>query len=135
MSSKDIAKKTAKAVQDYLTFEAVKLIIEQLGETNPKEAIWLRQYSSGGKLKDGENYINDLMSELQGKALVMRILAVRDDLAKQVLEYLPEMVSTSIQQANLKHRRHLLERLTQSSSQANNLDSELDANESSDENK
>ena len=135
MPPKDIAKKTAKAVQDYLTYEAVKLIIEQLTETNPKEAIWLRQYSSGGKLQDGESYIEELMSELKGKQLVMRILAVRDDLAKQVLEYLPEMVSTSIQQANLEHRRHLLERLTKSSEPANNFDTELDANESSDENK
>ena len=127
MDSIDIAKKTAKAVRDYLTYEAVKLIIEQLTETNPQEAIWLRKYSSGGKLQDGEKYIDELMSELKGKALVMRILAVRDDLAEQVLEYLPEMVSTSIQQANLGHRRRLLERLTQSP-QADNP--ELDAKDS-----
>ena len=133
MSSKDIAKKTAKAVQDYLTYEAVKLIIDQLSETNPKEAIWLRQYSSGGKLQDGEKYLNDLMSEIRGKPLVMRVLAVRDDLAKKVLEYLPEMVDTSIQQANLEHRRHLLERLTQSP-QADNTELDAKESESSDEN-
>ena len=135
MQPKNVAKDTAKVVQNYLTYQAVKLIIEQLTETNPGEAIWLRNYSSGGKLQDGENYIEELMSELQGKQLVMRILAVRDDLAEQVLEYLPEMVSTSIKQANLGHRRRLLERLTRSSSPADNLDTELDANESSDENK
>ena len=135
MQPKDVAKDTAKVVQNYLTYQAVKLIIEQLTETNPGEAIWLREYSSGGKLQDGENYIEELMSELHGKQLVMRILAVRDDLAEQVLEYLPEMVSTSIKQANLGHRRRLLERLTRSSSPADNLDTELDANESSDENK
>ena len=135
MQPKNVAKDTAKVVQNYLTYQAVKLIIEQLTETNPGEAIWLREYSSGGKLQDGENYIEELMSELQGKQLVMRILAVRDDLAEQVLEYLPEMVSTSIKQANLGHRRRLLERLTRSSSPADNLDTELDANESSDENK
>ncbi len=135
MQPKDVAKNTAKVVQNYLTYQAVKLIIEQLTETNPREAIWLREYSSGGKLQDGENYIEELMSELHGKQLVMRILAVRDDLAEQVLEYLPEMVSTSIKQANLGHRRLLLERLTRSSSPADNLNTELDANESSDENK
>ena len=135
MQPKDIVSDTAKIVQNYLTYQAVKLIIEQLTETNPGEAIWLRKYSSGGKLQDGENYIQELMSQVQGKQLVMRILAVRDDLAEQVLEYLPEMVSTSIKQANLEHRRRLLERLTQSSSEADNLDTELDANESSDENK
>ena len=135
MQPKDIVRDTAKVVQNYLTYQAVKLIIDQLTETNPGEAIWLRKYSSGGKLQDGENYIQELMSEVEGKPLVMRILAVRDDLAEQVLEYLPEMVSTSIKQANLEHRRRLLERLTQSSSEPDNLDTELDANESSDENK
>ncbi|MDJ0575322.1 MAG: chaperonin family protein RbcX [Xenococcaceae cyanobacterium MO_234.B1] len=132
MQPKDIVRDTAKVVKNYLTYQAVKLIIDQLTETNPGEAIWLRQYSSGGKLQDGEKYIEGLMSELQGKKLVMRILTVRDNLAEQVLEYIPEMVSSSIKQANLEHRRRLLERLTQSSPQANNT--ELDAKESSDEN-
>ncbi len=132
MQPKDIVRDTAKVVQNYLTYQAVKLIIDQLTETNPGEAIWLRQYSSGGKLQDGEKYIEGLMSELQGKHLVMRILTVRDNLAEQVLEYIPEMVSSSIKQANLEHRRRLLERLTQSSPQADNT--ELDAKESSDEN-
>ena len=132
MQPKDILRDTAKVVQNYLTYQAVKLIIDQLTETNPGEAIWLRQYSSGGKLQDGEKYIEGLMSELQGKHLVMRILTVRDNLAEQVLEYIPEMVSSSIKQANLEHRRRLLERLTQSSPQADNT--ELDAKESSDEN-
>ena len=130
MYPKEIAKDTAKVVQNYLTYQAVKLIIDQMAETNPGEAIWLRQYSSGGKLQDGEKYLEELMTQLQGKALVMRILTVRDDLARQVLEYLPEIVSTSITQANLEHRRCLLERLTQSTSE----NSELDVNESSDEN-
>lgn len=131
MHPKEIAKDTAKVVQNYLTYQAVKLIVAQMAETNPGEAIWLRQYSSGGKLQDGEKYLEELMTQLQGKALVMRILTVRDDLARQVLEYLPEIVSTSITQANLEHRRRLLERLTQSASEEN---SELDTNESSEEN-
>ena len=135
MNSKKIAQDTAKTLQDYLTYQAVKVIIAQLTETNPGEAIWLRQYSSDGKLQDGESYIDGLMSEIEGKKLAMRILTVRDDLAKQVLEYLPEMVSTSIKQANLVHRRHLLERLTQSSPPADNADPGVDANEYSDENK
>lgn len=130
----DIAKDTTKVVQNYLTYQAVKIIIDQLTETNPGEAIWLRQYSSGGKLQDAEKYLDGLMAEINGKPLVMRVLTVRDDLAKQVMEYLPEMVCASVQEANLTHRRRLLERLTQSSSEAANLDSELDANESSDEN-
>ena len=134
MQPKDIARDTAKVVQNYLTYQAVKLIVAQLTETNPTEAIWLRQYSSGGKLQDAEQYLEGLMSELKGKPMVMRIMAVRDDLAKQILEYLPEMVSTSIQQANLEHRRRLLERLTQSP-QADNPELDAKESESSDENK
>ena len=135
MHPKDIARDTTKVVQNYLTYQAVKIIIDQLTETNPGEAIWLRQYSSGGKLQDAEKYLDGLMSEIRGKPLIMRVLTVRDDLAKQVMEHLPGMVCVSVQEANLIHRRRLLERLTQSSSEATDLDSESDADESSDENK
>ena len=134
MQPKDIAKDTAKVVQNYLTYQAVKLIVAQLTETNPAEAIWLREYSSGGKLQDAEQYLDELILELQGKPLVMRIMAVRDDLAQQVMEYVPEIVTTSIKQANLEHRRHLLERLTQSSSEASNPEEGIDADENSNEN-
>ena len=134
MQPKDIAKDTAKVVQNYLTYQAVKLIVAQLTETNPAEAIWLREYSSGGKLQDAEQYLDELMLELQGKPLVMRIMAVRDDLAQQVMEYVPEIVTTSIKQANLEHRRHLLERLTQSSSEASNPEEGIDVDENSNEN-
>ncbi|MEN9520069.1 MAG: hypothetical protein RLZZ381_2657, partial [Cyanobacteriota bacterium] len=59
MQPQDIAKETAKVVQNYLTFKAVQLVIAQLAETNPQESIWLRQYSSGGKLRDAEAYIQE----------------------------------------------------------------------------
>lgn len=123
MQPKDIAKDTAKVVQNYLTYKAVMLVIEQLAETNPGEAIWLRQYSSGGKLRDAENYIEEIMSEPQGKELALRIMTIRDDMAEQILEFLPEMVTTGVKQDNLTHRRHLLERLTRSSNEISNLDS------------
>ena len=130
----DIARDTAKVIQNYLTYEAVKTVVGQLTETNPGEAIWLRQYSSGGKLQDGEAYLEALMSEPRGKQLALRIMTVRNDIAEQVLEFLPEMVSTGIKQANLLHRRHLLERLTQvqSETSTNSIDSsesELDTQE------
>ncbi len=123
MQPKDIAKDTAKVVQNYLTYKAVMLVIEQLAETNPGEAIWLRQYSSGGKLRDAENYIEEIMSEPQGKELALRIMTIRDSMAEQILEFLPEMVTTGVKQDNLTHRRHLLERLTRSSNEISNLDS------------
>lgn len=111
MNSKKVAKETARVLQNYLTYQSVLVIIDQLSETNPPQAIWLRQYSSGNKLQDGEAYLQGLM--LEHKDLVMRIMAVRDHLAESVLEFLPSMVKTGINQSNLNHRRQLLERLTQ----------------------
>ncbi|GAB4534901.1 MAG: chaperonin family protein RbcX [Pleurocapsa sp.] len=140
MQPKDIARDTAKVLQNYLTYEAVKTVIEQLTETNPGDAIWLRQYSSGGKLQDGEAYLEAIMSEPRGKEFALRIMTVRNDIAEQILEFLPEMVSSSIKQANLLHRRNILERLTRSqpessTSSVDSVDSsenDLDIKESSD---
>ncbi|MBC6418690.1 MAG: chaperonin family protein RbcX [Prochloron sp. SP5CPC1] len=112
MYPKKVAQDTAKVLQSYLTYQAVRTIIDQLTETNPGKAIWLRQYSDVNKIQDGEAYLEKLMSE--DKELVMRIMKVREHLGEQVLEFLPEMVSIGIKQANLEHRRRLLERLTQS---------------------
>lgn len=114
MSYKQIAKDTAKVLQSYLTFQAVKVIINQLTETNPPLAIWLTNYSDRASVQDSENYLNKLLGE--NKELVLRILTVREDLAEQVLEFLPEMVKTNIIESNIQHRRHLLERLTQTQS-------------------
>lgn len=112
MNPKQIAYDTAKVLQSYLTYQAVRTIIDQLSETNPGQAIWLSHYSDRTKVQDSEAYLEGLMTE--NKELLLRILIVRQDLAEQVLEFLPEMVLTNICQANMEHRRHLLERLTQS---------------------
>ena len=122
MQPKEIAKDTAKIVQNYLTYKAVMLIIEQLAETNPAEAIWLRQYSSGGKLRDAESYIEEIMSEPRGKELAMRIMTVRNRMAEQTLEFIPEIVTSGIKKDNLIHRRHLLERLTRSPAETSKID-------------
>ena len=132
MQPKDIAKDTAKVIQNYLTYKAVMLIIEQLAETNPGEAIWLRQYSSGGKLRNAESYIQEIMSEPRGKELAMRIMTVRDKIAEQILEFIPEIVSSGIKEDNLILRRHLLERLTRSPSEANDLDASETTSETED---
>lgn len=114
MAYKQVVKDTAKVLQSYLTYQTVRIIVEQLSETNPGQAIWLSDYSDRKKIQDSDAYINDLMKE--NKELVLRILTVRQDLAEQVLEFLPEMVKTNINQSNMEHRRHLLERLTQTQS-------------------
>ncbi len=110
MDSKKVAKDTAKVLQSYLTYQAVRTIVNQLSETNPTQAIWLSQYSDRTKIQDSESYLEGLMAE--DKELMLRILTVREHLAEQVLEFLPEMVRTGISKSNMEHRRHLLERLT-----------------------
>lgn len=122
MQPKDIAKDTAKVVQNFLTYKAVQLVIAQLAETNPRESIWLRQYSSGGKLRDAEAYLQEIMIEPRGKELALRIMTVREGIAEQTLEYLPEMVSSAVKRDNLAHRRYLLERLTRTSEETIDLD-------------
>lgn len=112
MYPKQVATETAKVLQSYLTYQAVKIIIAQLSETNPPMALWLTEYSSGNKIQDGEAYIEGLM--LDHKDLVMRILEVRKYLAEQVLDFLPDMVRQNLEQSSLDNRRQLLERLTQS---------------------
>ena len=114
MSYKQVVKDTAKVLQSYLTYQAVRTIINQLRETNPGQSIWLSHYSDQQKVQDRDSYLNDLMKE--NKELVLRILTVRKDLAEQVLEFLPEMVASNISQSNMEHRRDLLELLTQTKS-------------------
>jgi hypothetical protein len=112
MYPKKVIQETAKVLQSYLTYQAVRRIINELSETNPTLAIWLSQYSSTKNIQDGEAYLDGLMTE--NKELMLRIMTVREHLAEEVLEFLPEMVKTGITQSNINHRRQLLERLTQS---------------------
>ena len=114
MSYKQVVKDTAKVLESYLTYQAVRTIINQLRETNPAQGIWLSHYSDKQKVQDSDNYLNDLMKE--NKELVLRIMTVRKDLAEQILEFLPEMVTSNISQSNMEHRRDLLELLTQTKS-------------------
>lgn len=137
MYPKKIAQNTAKVVQSYLTYQAVRTIIEQLSETNPGQGIWLSQYTSSHNIQDGEAYLQGLM--LENKELVLRIMTVREHLAEAVLDFLPEMVKASIHEANIDHRRQILERLTQSPPSSpsvthpENSDPTVDLNDSSDQ--
>jgi hypothetical protein len=111
MDLKKVAKDTAKVMSSYLTYQAVRTVTNQLRETNPPLAIWLSGFSSTGKIQDGEAYLQELLQENQ--ELAFRIMTVRQHLADEVADYLPEMVRDSIQQANMDHRRQYLERITQ----------------------
>ncbi len=139
MSYKQVVKDTAKVLQGYLTYQAVKIIIEQPTETNPGLAIWLREFSNRNSIQDSDNYLSALVKE--NKELVLRILTVRKDIAERTMEFLPEMVKTNIEQSNIEHRRYLLERLTQtkssslisSSTDETNIDTELNQSENKEE--
>jgi hypothetical protein len=110
MDIKQVAKDTARVMASYLTYQAVRTIINQLSETNPPLAIWLSNFSSTGKIQDGEVYLKELLGVNQD--IAFRVMTVRDHLAEEVTEFLPEMVCTGIKQANIEHRRQHLERLT-----------------------
>jgi hypothetical protein len=110
MDLTQIAKDTAKTVTSYLTYRAVRVVVAQLSETNPPQAIWLSRFSSQDKIQDGEAYLQALMQADQGLAL--RIMTVRSHLAQEIVDFLPEMVRAGIDQANMEHRRQYLERVT-----------------------
>ncbi|MEH2105435.1 RuBisCO chaperone RbcX [Nostoc sp.] len=110
MNLKQIAKDTAKTLQSYLTYQALRTVLAQLGETNPPLELWLHNFSSG-KIQNGESFIEQLLREKPDLAL--RIMTVREHIAEEIAEFLPEMVRTGIQQGNMEQRRQHLERITQ----------------------
>jgi len=111
MDLKQIAKDTAKTTISYLTYQAVRTVLAQLSETDPPLALWLHRFSSTDKIQDGEEYIQNLFREKPD--LAARVMIVREHIAQEVADSLPEMVRTGVQQANTEHRRQRLERMTQ----------------------
>jgi len=111
MDLKQVAKDTAKTIVSYLTYQAVRTVVAQLRETNPPLSVWLNGFSSTGKIQDGEAYLRELLDVNQ--ELAFRVMTVRTYMAEEVADFLPEMVRTGIQQANVEHRRQYLERVTQ----------------------
>jgi len=111
MDFKRVAKDTAKTIISYLTYQAVRTVVAQLYETDPPQGIWLNQFSTQSTIQDGEAYLAALFEARP--ALAFRILTVREHLAEQVCDWLPELVRAGIQQANVEHRRGQLERMTQ----------------------
>lgn len=111
MDLKQIAKDTAKTVMSYLTYQALRTAIAQLRETDPPQAFWLQEFSARHSVQDGEAYLTALFRERPD--IGFRLLTVREHLATEVCDFLPEMVKTGIQEANMQHRREQLERMTQ----------------------
>jgi hypothetical protein len=98
MDIKNIAKDTTHTLISYLTYRAVRVVYEQLDETEPKRAYWLHQFAARETIKDGEVFMQKLFNERQ--ELAFRILTVRESLADELADFLPEMLRTTMQQAN-----------------------------------
>lgn len=111
MDLRHIARETTKVLASYLTYQAVRTVNAQLRETNPGLSIWLTQFSANASLQDGEAYITKLLSA--NAELAFRVMTVRQVLAQDIAEFLPEMVNEQIAQANVDHRRRHLEQITQ----------------------
>ncbi|MEN9216781.1 MAG: chaperonin family protein RbcX [Gloeomargarita sp. HHBFW_bins_162] len=106
-----IARQTSHVLSSYLTYQAVRVVVAQLSQTDPPLAIWLNGFSSTGKIQDGERYLEELLRERQ--ELALRVMTVREHLADNILDILPEMVRAEIHQANIQQRKRHLERMTQ----------------------
>nr|AVY53686.1 chaperonin-like protein component RbcX [Drouetiella fasciculata GSE-PSE-MK29-07A] len=111
MDLKQITKDTSKTLISYLTYQALRVVMAQLDETEPKRAYWLRQFSGLHSIQDSETYLQALFREEQ--RLAFRILTVREHIAEQIADYLPELLRTGIKQSNLQQRTQQLERMTQ----------------------
>jgi RbcX protein len=111
MDLKQIAQDTTKTLMSYLTYCAVRVVYEQLGETEPKRAYWLHQFSSRESIKDGELFMQRLFQERQD--LAFRILTVRESLVEELADELPGMLRSAMKQANMTQRCAQLERMTQ----------------------
>ncbi|MEM1369430.1 MAG: chaperonin family protein RbcX [Cyanobacteria bacterium P01_H01_bin.15] len=111
MDARKIAQDTTQVLRSYLTFQAIRLIIQQLAETNPQKSIWLRQLMNENWRQDGEAFLQSLM--LEHKDMVLRIIKVREVIAESVVDFLPGMMRSQLAASSLDLRRQLLERLTQ----------------------
>jgi hypothetical protein len=114
MDTKQIAKDTGKVLISYLTYQAVRVIMHQLRELDPPCGYWFNAFANNHDLQDGEAFITALLEERAD--LAIRVMTVRQHLADEIAEFLPEMLLSGIQQANMNHRRLHLERITQISS-------------------
>jgi len=111
MDLKQIAKDTTKTLISYLTYQAMRTVMDQLSETDPPRSLRLHEFSRRERIENSEAYLEVLFTEDQ--ALAFRILTVREHIAEEIAEYLPEMLRTGIQQANTQQRCQQLERMTQ----------------------
>ncbi|MEL6492975.1 MAG: chaperonin family protein RbcX [Cyanobacteria bacterium J06621_3] len=115
MDLKRIAKDTNQVLTSYLTYQAVRTVLSQLRESNLPLYYRFNEFASRDKLQDGEAFVSQLLQE--HTELAFRIMTVRQHLAEEIAEFLPEMLTSTIQQANIEHRKKQLEKMTQMTSE------------------
>lgn len=123
MDLKKIANDTTKTLVSYLTYQAVKVVYEQLDETEPKRAYWLHQFASSESITDGDRFIEKLFRERPD--LAFRVLTVREALTDSIADFLPDMLRSQMSQSNLKQRSQQLERMTQVSTEGNHPEQQM----------
>lgn len=106
-----IARETSQMLVNYLSYQALLTVLDQLAETNPSAALQLRQFAASQNLQESDRLVDALMAA--DPEMALRLMTVREHLAEALLDYLPQMVLARVQEANLEQKRHLLERLTQ----------------------
>jgi hypothetical protein len=109
MDIKQVAKATTKTLISYLTYEAMRIVAMQLDQTNPPLAHWLRGFSSTGKLQDGDAYLQEMLQVKQ--EIAFRLMTVRQHLAQEISDFLPEMLRSGMEESNTKLRCAHLDRL------------------------
>ena len=123
MDLKKIANDTTKTLVSYLTYQAVKVVYEQLDETEPKRAYWLHQFASSESITDGDRFIEKLFRERPD--LAFRVLTVREALTDSLADFLPDMLRSQMSRSNLKQRSQQLERMTQVSTEGNHPEQQM----------
>ena len=115
MDLKRIAKDTTQVLTSYLTYQAVRTVLSQLLETNRPVFHQFNEFASRDRLQDGEAFMTQLLQEYP--ELGLRVMTVRSHFAEEIAEFLPEMLTSSIQQSNIEHRKKQLEKMTQMTSE------------------
>ncbi len=126
MDLKKIANDTTKTLVSYLTYQAVRVVYDQLDETEPKRAYWLHQFASSESIKDGDRFIEKLFRERPD--LAFRVLTVREALADGIADFVPGMLREQMSASNLKQRSQQLERMTQVSTEGNHPEQQPPSN-------
>jgi hypothetical protein len=95
---------------NYLTYQAVRVVIDQLSETDPPRSIWLQHFSAQHSFQRAEEYLQALMQEQQD--LGVRIMTVRESLSENISDLLGELTQSGVAEANMHQRRSMFERMT-----------------------